>query len=204
MPARLRALAAILRVLEWVGFHKWMILLVIAGVTTYAYFVQRAPVAVAAWSLLAAAILSFTVYGEFVDYTIFVGQPFTGTARNDPPPAFQPGIATGTFTVWDRFRWQPPGTEYGQYVQVRWMADEKPPFLAVLRPTDLPESLPNPVEEADEISLWYPGVKVATGTAIMRGKILPAVRLEFIGTRLVLAVASEEAAQRIAAALRTA
>ena len=159
-----------------------------------------------AYALWSVAILLFLA-GRFAaasDYAVFTP---TGLTEPSLSYAFQPRIqqarATGQFRRWlrDDVHLPVPVAMVRAPVQVRWLAGERPPAIAVLSPPDIPPEAYDPVEKAEVWSLWYPGSKVELGWVYVNGSESPGLRLSFAGRRLLLALEDDASCRELAALL---
>jgi len=85
----------------------------------------------------------------------------------------------------------------GTQVQIRWLGKGRPPAVAVLSADADPNAF-DPVEAAEEWSVWYPGSDVEVGWAYIAGREYPGVRVSFAGRRLVLGLDGEDECRVVA------
>lgn len=162
MPKALRILSVAFLILRDLSPLEWLVAVGLAAVGGYRWMLSPTSGLALVWPWWLAAILllgcGLLAYG--LDYTVW--WPASG-GNSDPMPAELPqpirAIASGTFRDRENHTLV---TAYHVPVQVRWLDTTSPPALAVLRPSDLVAGR-NPLAEAEQVSLWHPGVDMARG-----------------------------------------
>jgi hypothetical protein len=168
------------------GVARWLVAipLLVIGVLKGA----QSGLDAAIWWLVAAGLLLLMGWvADAAGFMFFVADDLLEVLEEAPSGTLV-AIAGGWFRTREGYDWHLPEREEALLVQLRWLAGEKPPALAVLTPDDMPERTREPLMECRCAALWHPGVQVRTGWVTVGWHLHPGLELEFIGRRMRIAL----------------